>query len=407
MKDNMAQKHSFAHSVAISAGLLLGALALQAGAIYLPNRGIAGWLRGEIAVFRGRDIPWDRLNRAATETSGYYERLLNGSIGEGDRSLLVQLWKGKPAVQIDPYVRGGFLIYEPKPFLNLATSIDGNFVTNSHGLIDREHSETKPAGTVRIALIGDSQTRGRGLTNPNRQRYGTLLEQQLNSGLPTDRVKHVEVLNFAVGGYRPTQEYYMATEKAPLYRPDVYLFTLTSLCAAPNAGAHLAEVVHEGVDPRYDFMRDVIKAAGAKRDDPVGITQLKLAPYRFSLLREILMRLKSQATQQGATLAVVLLPAVESPGVTAKRFEGVRELVEGVGVPVIDLRDTYDQVSDIESVRTYWSDPHPNAAGHRLLADNLYHKLRAQPVVWSALTGQLRPATTLIQSKSGVLASSR
>ncbi|MGA8151697.1 MAG: SGNH/GDSL hydrolase family protein [Terriglobales bacterium] len=402
MKNITTSTQNFAASVSLSIAFLLGMLALKVLEPHLPTRGIEGALRGAIAILRGRDAPWERLTRASVETSGYYEKLLNGSKEEGDRSLLLRLWRGKPPVGPELYVRGGFLIYEPKPHLNFAMSEDGNFVTNSLGLIDREHSVNKPAGTVRIALIGDSQTRGRGLNNPNRQRFGTLLEQRLNSDLPSDRIKQVEVLNFAVGGYRPTQEYYVATEKAPPYQPDVYLFTLTSLCIEPPAGAHLAEVVREGIDPRYDFMRDIIERAKVQRSDSLGIAQMKLAPYRFLLLREILLRLKSQATQQGAVFAIVLLPAAESQRVTMKRFEGVHELVEGIGVPIIDLLNTYDQVSDIESVRTFWSDPHPNAAGHQLIADNLYRKLRAQPVVWLALGGRERPADVVATKQRSV-----
>lgn len=381
MKGNKTPTDSSAIGMAISVGLMLGTLALHAGATYLPNRGVTGWLQDAIAVSRGRDLPGDRWSRA--ETAGYYERLLNGADEMRDQSLVVRLWKGKPADKTDPYVRGGFLIYEPKPLLSLATSEDGNFVTNSHGLIDREHTEAKPPNTVRIAFLGDSQARGRGLPDPNQQRFETLLEQRLNSSLP----KHVEVLNFAVSGYRPTQMYYVATEKALVYHPDLFLLTVTPLGIGATAGAHLGEVVREGIDPRYDFMRQTLKAAGVHRNDSYGLAQMKVAPYRLSLLREVLSRLKSQTTEQGATFAVVLLPAAEVPSVTATRFEGIRELVEGVGVPIIDLLDTYDQVRDIETVRLNWSDDHPNAAGHQLLAQNLDRKLRSQRAVWSALTG--------------------
>lgn len=347
---------------------------------------------------RGRDLPADRVSRA--ETAGYYERLLNGDGETRDESLLVRLWKGRPAPLTDPYVRGGFLIYEPKPLLNLATSEDGRFVTNRYGLIDREHAETKPTDTVRIAVLGDSQARGRGLPDPYQQRFSTLLEQRLNSSFSGDRSKRVEVLNFAVSGYRPTQMYYVATQKAPAYHPDVYLFTVTILGIGPTAGAHLGEVLREGVDPRYDFMSQTLKMAGVERSDSYGLAQRKLAPYRFSLLREILSRLKEQAAQQGAVLGAVLLPAAEAPSVTAMRFQGVRNLVAGTGVPVIDLLDTYDQVPDIETIRLTWSDDHPNPAGHQLLADNLYRKLRAEHAVWSAITGSDRPPSSFVRVAS-------
>jgi lysophospholipase L1-like esterase len=398
LKDNGTPTHSFAVSGVLSASLLVGMLTLQAGAMHLPNRGILGWLRDAIAVCRGRDVPWDRVSRAETK-GGYYERLLNPSSEPINRSLLERLWKGKPAAQNDPYIHAGFLIYQPKPLLNLAESEDGPISTNSHGMIDREYSEAKPTDTVRIAIFGDSESRGLGLPNPKQQRFTTLLEQRLNSSLPGDRIKHVEVLNFSVSAYRPTQIYYVATEKAPAFHPDLYLMMLTPLGTAPGAGVHLGEVVREGIDLRYDFMRQAVKVAGVNRSDSWVTAQSKLEPYRFSLLREVLIRLKAQVGQQGATFGVVLLPGAEVPRITAQRFEPIRELVAEVGVSTIDLLDTFDQVSDIETVRRMWSDIHPNAEGHRLIANNFYRRLRAQPVLWSALTESNKPATLVSERK--------
>lgn len=166
MKDNVTPTHNFAASVGISASLLVGMLALQAGAAHLPNQGIIGWLRDAIAVCRGRDVSGDRVSRSET-VGGYYEGLLNGSSEPISRSLLERLWQGKPTAQTDPYIHGSFLIYQPKPLLNLAESEDGPISTNSHGMIDREYSETKPADTVRIAILGDSIARGHGFHPEN------------------------------------------------------------------------------------------------------------------------------------------------------------------------------------------------------------------------------------------------
>jgi hypothetical protein len=48
-----------------------------------------------------------------------------------------------------------------------------------------------------------------------------------------------------------------------------------------------------------------------------------------------------------------------------------------LGVPVIDLLDTFEG-----ELSRYWLRPwdrHPNEAGHRLLFENLYRKLQADP----------------------------
>jgi len=383
-------RHTFAATASLSTALLLGLLALKVISPHLPSQGLAGWLHEAIEVCRGRDIAPDRYSRA--ENGGYYERLLSGSHEGRDRSLLERVLKGKYVPPFDPYIRGGFLVYRPKPSINQATIEDGNFETNSHGMIDREYSEIKPKGTFRIALLGDSIVRGRGLPNPNEERFEALLEKRLNDNLPSDQIKHVEILNFSVSGYRPTQMYYVATEIAPKFQPDMYLMSVTPLGLAPSAGAHLGTLGTQGIDPRYDFMRETLKAARVTRSDSYGEALLKVAPYRLALLRDVLVHLKAQAAAQGAAFGVLLLPGTEVPRVTKTRFEGIPEFIENTGVPTIDIRDTFDHVSDIESMRLYWSDVHPNIAGHQLLADNFYRKLQAQPALWSVLTRTETPS---------------
>src|SRR5215213_11435548 len=53
-----------------------------------------------------------------------------------------------------------------------------NYVTiNSEGLRDREHSKTKPADTVRIAVLGDSFAEAREV--PMEQTFWSVMEQKL------------------------------------------------------------------------------------------------------------------------------------------------------------------------------------------------------------------------------------
>ena len=62
-------------------------------------------------------------------------------------------------------------------------------------------------------------------------------------------------------------------------------------------------------------------------------------------------------------------------------------MAEGLGIPVLDLLDTFANESRLERIRAGPFDLHPNERGHELLCENLYRKLKAQPAVWSLLTG--------------------
>jgi lysophospholipase L1-like esterase len=262
--------------------------------------------------------------------------------------------------------------------------------TNSLGLADREYEKAKSAGTRRVALIGDSLARGYRVKPA--ERFEARIEDRLNLEIRQITGKPFEIWNYSVDGYRMTQLLDVAVSKAAAFEPDAYLLTLTEVTVHPNWGSHLAKLVRDGTDLKYDFLRRVVEQAGIRPDDDPAVAEAKLAPYRLPVLREILAHIKSQVELRGAKLIVILLPVVEDAEDVQAHFEGLVDVVRQVQVPSIDLRDTFAGVKDLESYRVVWSDLHPNAAGHSLIADNLYQKLRQQPEVWSALTGRAGPA---------------
>ena len=94
---------------------------------------------------------------------------------------------------------------------------------NSDGLRDREHAKTKPANTVRIALLGDSFSEAMHL--PMEQTFWWLLQQQLKQcGLFA--AKDVELINFGVSGYGTGQELMTLREKVWDYSPDIVMLVV-------------------------------------------------------------------------------------------------------------------------------------------------------------------------------------
>lgn len=96
---------------------------------------------------------------------------------------------------------------------------------NSDGLRDREHTKNKPAGTIRIAVLGDSHAEA--LQVPVELTFWAVMEQKLRS---CERFagKQIEVINFGVSGYGTAQELLTLREKVWNYSPDVVLLTMTT-----------------------------------------------------------------------------------------------------------------------------------------------------------------------------------
>ena len=101
-----------------------------------------------------------------------------------------------------------------------------NFVLiNSHGMRDRERSVIAAPGTIRIAILGDSMIAAQQV--PLDQTMSQQLERKLNAE-PGTQEHHIEVLNFAVGGYALSQEYLSLRERVWAFHPQIVMLFLSS-----------------------------------------------------------------------------------------------------------------------------------------------------------------------------------
>lgn len=101
----------------------------------------------------------------------------------------------------------------------------GNYTTNSHGYRGRELSVEKPGNTKRILAIGDSVTFGHGMNDD--QTYPYYLERILNEySRGSGKNNMYEVINTAVPGNAPFQEYY-DLERGLKFNPDVIILQFT------------------------------------------------------------------------------------------------------------------------------------------------------------------------------------
>jgi len=88
---------------------------------------------------------------------------------------------------------------------------------SSAGLRDREFTVAKPAGTYRIAMLGDSFVEA--LQVPLDSCAAKRLERSLNTGAPPGR--SYEVMNFGVTGYGTCQQLLLLEEQALRFHPDL------------------------------------------------------------------------------------------------------------------------------------------------------------------------------------------
>jgi hypothetical protein len=93
--------------------------------------------------------------------------------------------------------------------------VGGNqYVINSHGIRGEEFPTTKPVGTKRILILGDSYAFGFGVDEADT--ISTQLQRRLQPTSP-----NLQVLNMGVPGYQTGQEYHRLTRDGLRFSPDI------------------------------------------------------------------------------------------------------------------------------------------------------------------------------------------
>jgi hypothetical protein len=95
---------------------------------------------------------------------------------------------------------------------------------NSQGFRDRERSIAKPAGTFRIAILGDSFAEA--FQVPLEKTFWAVMERQLSACIPEGK-QRVEVLNFGVSGFSTTRELILLETRVWEYSPDMVVLLFT------------------------------------------------------------------------------------------------------------------------------------------------------------------------------------
>lgn len=324
------------------------------------------------------------------QTAGYYEGLLQeggrvagvGSLIAGRAAEEAQ-WRESLAMFSSLRMRDDFLVYEFTPGAQVGPE---GTRANSFGMTDDDVPLAKPAGTFRIALIGDSLVRGLGVRRE--ECFEALFEQWLNrERRPDGPIAHYDVLNFGVDGYRITQSMEVALTKAVEFEPDAYLIAVTELSVLRKWSDHLARLLHDGIDLRHDFLRQVVASSGARGDDAKSLLESKLEPHRMEVMGGVVATIAAHAQSRHAGLAFVFVPTASPIGPIRGRFAELATLVDQSGQLRIDLLETFASRGDFEPYRISFGNTHPNAAGHRLLFEALAAAVSGSPRLRREIAG--------------------
>jgi lysophospholipase L1-like esterase len=277
---------------------------------------------------------------------------------------------------------------------------------NSHGMNERELPMEKPAGTKRIAVLGDSVTHGAFV--PPTQVWSRVLENELVAqGLPA------QTLNFAAFGYDVESVAAMLEYRALAWQPDVVVYGFyvndpipTELVDSGDnplwvgSGPREFTVLGAAIDPwLHDRSALFRRFEGAKAARMIQARGSSVAPADWDFFTRGLDRLVAVAAAAHLPLVVLAIPPHEfsQPDLatcnTAARMgprfceqnqeimTRAEALFSARNLPIVDGIAAY-RAGPLADLHGTPDDPHhPSAEGHRRLG------VAVAPVVARILAG--------------------
>ncbi len=330
----------------------------------------------------------------ANQHRGYYEQLdvraqLDAPVAAGGRKPDPG-WQDLSELDVLQH-RRDLLIRDLRP--SRSTTWNGNrFSTNHWGMRDREYAEAKPPATLRIAVLGPSHVMGNGVGDG--ETFESLVEERWNRDVPAP-YRSIEILNFAVDGYSLPQQLAILEDRVFRFAPDLVIATHYSsniemtegfllrvatesfAVTEPELRALLAsggllDIGGNGLPIPFVWARRLAGAAGVPARMPFGEAESRARRLTNAVLEASFERLARMTRERGIAAAVLALNVVldDVPPVP------FRASIDRAGLPVFDLFDVFPEARR-PSLRVSLWDDHPNADGHRLIAERLLPELRA------------------------------
>jgi lysophospholipase L1-like esterase len=272
---------------------------------------------------------------------------------------------------------------------------------NSMGFRDREYSLNKPAGVFRVLGLGDSITFGAGVKVGDT--YLKQLEKLLNHR--KEEVKY-EVINAGINRYDNLQELRLLKELAPKLHPDLVVIgvCINDIYGVPHkykvparnqavknkACAHT--IIHKLICNLRKQSKFVDLAIKLYRNSRVALhaanylREYLRSCYRrwegedWGLLQKQLLEFKSIADEQGFQIVFVLFPTeiqlhfTQQEAVPQLKFV---EFAQAHEFLYLDLFRSFKEngLSTKKPLFLEKDDLHPNAEGHKLIAETTYNFL--------------------------------
>lgn len=249
----------------------------------------------------------------------------------------------------------------------------GIIKTNRYGFRDYDYdSEDKPAGTYRIAFIGDSATLGIWVD------YEKIFVRKFEvEGNKLNLHKKLQALNFSIDGYNIIQIYEMLKTKVLGFSPDkvVYILCLNDFDFDVSSGFK----VYYFKKPKSFLIKRIKKAFNRFRLDSEDY-HIYYYNKNDKVVFSKIIEMKNLLQQIKVSFQVVLLPSFYTDQKEFRNYplshmhNEIKKFLKKNNINVFDLLEVFKKQNKPPKFYAYdiW---HPNEQGHRLIAHALLHPL--------------------------------
>ncbi len=321
-----------------------------------------------------QSIADNRLNArdAALFERGYYEALM-GQNKFSSRMWDIQArkppdWKSLAelgAIQYSDTLPGRTL----KPNLNIVFK-RARLTTNRWGMRDREYTRVKPEGVFRMALVGASYSMGSGVNDG--ESYESLLEAWLNRDYAGAPFSGYEILNFSVGGYTLFQKVAICRRRVFDFQPDAVLYVCNSR-EREKVVLDFAKLIRRDRVPRDSVLQNILQQSGATAEMPESEVMRRLQPFSDTLLAWGYRSIARLCEAHGALPVWIFLPNTGDV-LTEEQVAHLMNIAQRMGFLTVNLNRVFAGY-ELPAVQLAPWDGHPNALGHRIIAERLYPHL--------------------------------
>lgn len=253
----------------------------------------------------------------------------------------------------------------------------GRSLNTLDGILDQEHPPERKPGTFRLMFLGHSQ-----LLSIGPQRYAgsaTYPKVLQDSGDRGPAGEILECINAGISGYSSWQGLMLLRNLAPRFRPDMVVLSF-SYHDANIAFSTDEEVMTD--DPRVHALRAllyrsklyllvrrlILKGRAAWNDaESARARALRVTPEQYERNLRAMARL---AKEGGFRLAVLSEPTHTIPiGTNSQRYREIaRRVCREEGALFLDVRESFDRMTQEQRDEYFDDDIHMSKAGHREVA---------------------------------------